>query len=119
MKVSTSKPFKIVYSLYQHEFLGYLFESFAVQLDDHGKLTLQHQNISAQNARDFATAMDTADFALVELMDSLQQETVIKKFFRERSKRGIFLKRYIRARSRKMPYRGKFMSILRGKEAVF
>jgi SNF2 family DNA or RNA helicase len=86
MKVSTSKPFKIVYSLYQHEFLGYLFESFAVQLDDHGKLTLQHQNISAQNARDFATAMDTADFALVELMDSLQQETVIKKFFRGKIK---------------------------------
>ncbi len=57
MKVSTSKPFQIIYSLFEHEYLGYLLESFVVQLDDKGKLTLQHQNISAQNAGEFAKGL--------------------------------------------------------------
>ena len=39
MKVSTSNPFQKIYSLFEHEYLGYLLESFVVQLDDKGKLT--------------------------------------------------------------------------------
>ena len=65
MKVSTSNPFQIVYSLFEHEYLGYLFESFVVQLDDNGRLTLQHQNISAQNASDFAKGLDDTDYKLI------------------------------------------------------
>ncbi len=80
MEVSTSKPFRIIYSLFEHEFLGYLFESFAVQLDAKGNLTLVHQNISSQNAAEFAKNMDETDFELVRLMDSIQQNDVIKKF---------------------------------------
>ncbi len=80
MEVSTSKPFRIIYSLFEHEFLGYLFESFAVQLDNKGSLSLIHQNISAQNAFEFSKNMDAADFELIRLMDSMQQDAVIRKF---------------------------------------
>ncbi|QSE98570.1 DEAD/DEAH box helicase [Fulvivirga lutea] len=80
MKVSASLPFQIVYSLYQHEYLGYLFESFVIHLDDKGKLTLQHQNISAKNADEFAKGLDDTDYELIELMDSMQQDAVVKKF---------------------------------------
>ncbi|MEQ8926814.1 MAG: hypothetical protein RLO81_13425 [Fulvivirga sp.] len=80
MKVSASLPFQIVYSLYQHEYLGYLFESFVIHLDDKGKLTLQHQNISSKNADEFAKGLDDTDYELIELMDSMQQDAVVKKF---------------------------------------
>lgn len=80
MKVSTSKPFRIIYSLFEHEFLGYLFESFAVQLDAKNNLSLIHQNISSHNASEFAKYMDEADFELIKLMDSMQQDAVIRKF---------------------------------------
>lgn len=80
MKVSASLPFQIVYSLYQHEYLGYLFESFVIHLDDKGKLTLQHQNISAKNAKEFEKGLDETDYHLIELMDSMQQDAVVKKF---------------------------------------
>ncbi len=80
MKVSASKPFRIIYSLFEHEFLGYLFESFAVQLDKKENLSLRHQNISAQNAADFSNNMDEADHTLIKLMDSMQQDIIIRKF---------------------------------------
>ncbi len=95
MKVSASQPFQIIYSLYQHEYLGYQFESFVVHLDDKGKLTLQHQNISAKNAPEFANGLDNTDYELIDLMDSMQQDAVAKHFNKKGMKsEDFFLKVY-------------------------
>lgn len=80
MKVSTSAPFQIIYSLFEHEYLGYLFESFVIQLDQYGKLTFKHQNISYKNADEFASGLDEIDFKLIKLCDSIQQDAIVKKF---------------------------------------
>lgn len=80
MKVSAAQPFQIIYSLYQHEYLGYVFESFIVHLDEKGKLTYQHQSISSKNAREFTKGLDSRDFELIELMDSMGQDAVLKHF---------------------------------------
>lgn len=86
MKVSASQPFQIVYSLYQHEYLGFIFESYIVHLDDKGKLTYQHQNISIKNAREFSKGLDDRDFELIELMDSIHQDVIVKKFYNKQVK---------------------------------
>ncbi len=80
MKVSAVQPFQIIYSLYQHEYLGYVFESFIIHLDEKGKLTYQHQSISSKNAREFTKGLDARDFDLIELMDSMNQDAVLKHF---------------------------------------
>ncbi|MEK6781097.1 MAG: DEAD/DEAH box helicase [Bacteroidota bacterium] len=80
MKVSAAQPFQIIYSLYQHEYLGYIFESYIVHLDEKGKLTYQHQNISSKNAREFAKGLDSRDYELIDLMDKMNQDMVLKKF---------------------------------------
>lgn len=80
MKVSTSKPFQIVYSIYQHEFLGYLIESFVIQKDKNGKLTLQNQNISSANAHEFKSGLDEFDFKIIKIIDSIQQAAIVRKF---------------------------------------
>lgn len=80
MKVSTSRPFQIIYSIFQHEFLGYLIESFVVQKDQNGKLTLQNQNISSANAAEFSFGLDNNDYKLIGLIDSIQQEVILRKF---------------------------------------
>ena len=85
MKVSTKDSFQVVYSLYNHEYLGYTFESFIVKLDELGRLTLQHQNISSLNAKEFSSGLDETDFELIGLMDKMHQERVVHKF----SKNGI------------------------------
>jgi SNF2 family DNA or RNA helicase len=80
LKVSTTNPFQIIYSLFEHEYLGYLFESFVIQLDQYGKLTFKHQNISNKNAQEFADGLDETDFKLIKLCDSIQQDAIVKKF---------------------------------------
>jgi SNF2 family DNA or RNA helicase len=80
MTVSPLEPFQIVYSMYEHEYLGYLFEPFVVQLNAKGELTLQVQNIWSRNAKEFSSGLDEADFQLIKWMDAIQQEVVAKKF---------------------------------------
>src|SRR5512147_1834799 len=90
MKVSANQPFQLIYSLYQHEYLGYIFESFIVRLDEKGKLTYQHQNISSKNAREFSKGLDPRDYELIELMDRMNQDVVLKVFSSKIMKPGEF-----------------------------
>jgi superfamily II DNA or RNA helicase len=80
MNISPQKPFQVVYALFQHQYLGYLFESFVVELTEQGELSLKHQNISSLNANEFAEGLDDTDFKLIHLMDSIQQDAIIRHF---------------------------------------
>ncbi|QJW91213.1 DEAD/DEAH box helicase [Spirosoma taeanense] len=80
MKVSPSEPFQIVYSLLEHEFLGYLIEAFVIQRNGRGELTLLNQTLSSQNVGEFAQELDERDFELVRLIDCIQQDVIVKKF---------------------------------------
>ncbi|HNR74795.1 MAG TPA: ATP-dependent helicase, partial [Cyclobacteriaceae bacterium] len=93
MKVSAAQPFQIIYSLYQHEYLGFIFESFIVHLDEKGKLTYQHQNISHKNAREFSKGLDARDFELIEMMDGMSQDAVLKHFSKKVMKPDEFFSR--------------------------
>ena len=95
MNVSPDKPFQLVYSLFDHEYLGYLFESFVVQLDDKGNLTYSNQNISSLNAKEFDAGLDENDYELIKTMDSMQQKAVLKHFQKKKGKPDeFFLKTY-------------------------
>ncbi|MEP4532284.1 MAG: DEAD/DEAH box helicase [Cyclobacteriaceae bacterium] len=95
MKVSPDQPFQIIYSLYDHEYLGILFESYVVQLDEKERLTYSHQNISALNAEEFDSGLDENDYELIKLMDQIQQTAVVNKFQKKKMKPGeFFLKTY-------------------------
>ncbi len=95
MKVYTTQPFQVIYSLFEHEYLGYLFESFVVQVNSRGQLTLQHQNISSKNADEFSSRLDANDFKLIQLIDQIQQDAVLKRFAAKKiSPADFFLKVY-------------------------
>jgi superfamily II DNA or RNA helicase len=95
MKVSPAAPFQLVYSLLEHEFLGYLIEAFVVQQNSRGELTLQNQTLSTQNMSEFASGLDERDFELVRLIDNIQQDTILKKFnTRKLPSVDFFLKMY-------------------------
>jgi SNF2 family DNA or RNA helicase len=93
MKVSSEKPFEIVYALFIHEYFGILFESFVVQLDEKGRLSYANQNISYKNARDFASGLDDQDYELIKLMDDMQHEAIVKKFNTKNLKPKEFLRK--------------------------
>lgn len=95
MRVSSSQPYRLIYSLFEHEYLGFLLESFVVQLNEVGELSYLHQNISAKNMGEFSSVMDEKDFKLIELMDSIQQDVVAHKFQNKHLKPDeFFLKTY-------------------------
>lgn len=95
VKISTNKPYKLIYSLYQHEYLGYLIDSFIIQLDDKGRLSFLNQRISSKNAKEFSDQLDDKDFELIQIMDSIQQEAIIRKFYKKKIKpEDFFLKIY-------------------------
>ena len=100
MEVSASQPFEIIYSLYEHEYLGYSFESFVVHKDHNDRLTLQHQNISSKNAPEFSRGLNDNDYELIRIMDSMQQESVVKHFSPKKIKpRDFFLKTFSNPKS--------------------
>jgi SNF2 family DNA or RNA helicase len=80
MIVSPTEPFKIVYSLYEHEYLGFLVESFAAQLNAREQVTYKTQNISIKNISDFETGLEDGDQELIKLTDAIQQDVILKKF---------------------------------------
>ena len=90
MKVNPEQPFQLIYSLYQHEYLGFLFESYVVQLNENGKLTFTHQNISSKNAEEFARELDQNDYTLIKTMDAMQQEVILNHFTKKRMKPSEF-----------------------------
>ena len=95
MKVSTTQPFGAIYALFLHEYLGYLVEAFVVQINSKKQLTLQYQNISSKNALEFTANLDKTDFELVALIDSIQPEAIIKKFYNKKiTPTDFFLKIY-------------------------
>ncbi|MFN4145908.1 MAG: DEAD/DEAH box helicase [Runella sp.] len=80
MKVAANQPFMIAYSVFQHEYLGYLLGAFAVQLNAKGEPTLRHQIVSTQNVAEFGHGLDETDFELVKAIEAIQQDTILKKF---------------------------------------
>ena len=126
MKVSTSKSFKLVYSLFEHEYLGYLFESYVIQLDHKERLTFLHQNISAKNAREFGEGLESDDYELIRLMDAMQQDKIIQKFYKRKIKaQEFFLKIYDPRKGNKLiqeeianyleTKRSKILALMKGK----
>ncbi len=80
MLVSPNEPFKLVFSLYQHEFLGYLLEPFVVKLTQKGDFSFQSQNIAGTNVKDFKAGLTREQIRLVELTSKIQQDALFRKF---------------------------------------
>ena len=78
--VDPSLPFKIVYSIYHHEYLGFLIAPHAVQVLPDGQLSFVHQPIYPDNATHFQSEMDENDPELIQVAAEISPNTVVKKF---------------------------------------
>lgn len=85
MKVSEKEPFKVVYSIYHHEHFGVLFESYVVALDANGGFSLKYQNISSKNVYEFSLGLSVKDFELVKLIEKMEQDNIIDKFYKRKN----------------------------------
>ncbi|QEC51675.1 helicase-like protein [Anseongella ginsenosidimutans] len=90
LRVSSVKPCKIVYSLFEHEYLGYLFEPHIVQLNESGEFSLVHQRLFSHTASEFDQYLDDKDLKIIRLLDQCEQEHIIKKYFKKAIRPSVF-----------------------------
>jgi len=83
LRVDSSKPCKIVYSLCKHEYLGYLIEPHIVQLNPQGDFSLTYQRLFSHTAQEFIKHLSEADIKIIKILDETEQDHVIKKYHKK------------------------------------
>ncbi|WP_158798691.1 DEAD/DEAH box helicase [Pedobacter sp. L105] len=83
LRVDSSKPCKIVYSLCKHEYLGYLIEPHIVQLNPQGDFSLTYQRIFSHTAKEFSKHLTETDIKIIKILDETEQDHVIKKYHKK------------------------------------
>ncbi|CAM4095902.1 Helicase conserved C-terminal domain-containing protein [Pedobacter westerhofensis] len=83
LRVDSSKPCKIVYSLCKHEYLGYLIEPHIVQLNPQGDFSLTYQRLFSHTAKEFTKHLSESDLRVIKILDETEQDHVIKKFHKK------------------------------------
>ncbi|MES2417440.1 MAG: SNF2-related protein [Bacteroidota bacterium] len=83
LRVDSSKPCKIVYSLCKHEFLGYLIEPHIVLLNPQGDFSLTYQRLFTHTAKEFTRHLTEIDFKLIKILDETEQDFIIKKYYKK------------------------------------
>jgi SNF2 family DNA or RNA helicase len=78
--VDPALGFKTVFSLYHHEYLGYLVSSHFVELLPGGDLSLVFQSAIHGNLAAFKHALSAEETELIALLDEITPKFIIKKF---------------------------------------
>jgi len=84
MQQSKSFPvYKIVYSICEHPYLGYLIEPHMVKLNPNGTYSLRYQRIFSNTVDAYAAELDEVDYKLIRLLDDIEQTNLIKKYYKK------------------------------------
>jgi superfamily II DNA or RNA helicase len=83
LRVDSSKPCKIVYSICKHDFLGFLIEPHVVQLNPDGGFSLTYQRIFSTTAEEFSSLLDETDYKLIKLLEETEQGHIIKRYHKK------------------------------------
>lgn len=78
--VDPSIPFRVLYSAYHHEYLGYLISAHYVQLLPNGSLSLVHQHAYPENIPTFQRELDDNDEYLIRALDEITPKRIVKQF---------------------------------------
>lgn len=76
-------PFRLIYSLGEHPYLGYLLEPHMVWLNANGSLSLSYKRVFSNTVEEFAAALDEQDYKIIKLLDEIEQTQVIKRFHKK------------------------------------
>lgn len=86
MQIDQAQSHKLVYSLYNHEYLGLLISPYIVQLNDAGNFTYTNKKLNSLTSKEFDYLLDSTDVELIKLMEECDQQAIIRK---HASKKGM------------------------------
>jgi len=82
-QIDTKLPYKLIYSLGKHPYLGFLIEPHIVQLNTNGSLSLSYKRVFSNTVEEFKSALDAVDCQIIELLDQIEQTHIIKRFHKK------------------------------------
>lgn len=80
--------------MFQHEYLGFLFESHIVQLNPLGDFSLTYNKIFSHTAKEFDAYLDETDYKIIKLLEECEQEHIIRKFYKKPERPAIFFPKF-------------------------
>jgi hypothetical protein len=83
LRVDSTKPCQIIYSLARHEYLSYVIEPHIVQLNPNGEFSLTYQRLFSNTASEFANCLNESDFKLIKVLEDIEQGNIIKKYYKK------------------------------------
>lgn len=81
MLVVNTQPFDLVYTLINHQYLGYILEPHVVQINSKGNFTLTHQRIFSKTSEYFSKKITEQDLAIIKILDELDDDYIFRKFY--------------------------------------
>ncbi|WP_293914341.1 MULTISPECIES: DEAD/DEAH box helicase [unclassified Sphingobacterium] len=75
--------YKLVYSLGEHPYLGFLIEPHIVFLNANGSYSLKYKRVFSNTVDEFADKLDETDYKLIKLLDETEQTHVIKRYHKK------------------------------------
>lgn len=87
MIVVNTKPFALVYSLVNHNYLGYIIEPHIIQLNGLGNFTLTHQRIFSKTSEYFSKKIHPVDLEIIKILDEVDDDYIFRKFNTETKKK--------------------------------
>lgn len=82
-KTKDKLAYKLVYSLGEHPYLGYLIEPHIVFLNANGSYSLKYKRVFSNTSDEFEDALDDTDHKLIKLLDETEQTHVIKRYHKK------------------------------------
>lgn len=78
--VDAAIPFRVIYSIYHHEYLGLLLSAHYVQLLPSGMLSLVHQGAHPPTLPQFSEGLGEHDADLIKELEEIRPKALVKKF---------------------------------------
>ncbi|QQL49406.1 DEAD/DEAH box helicase [Mucilaginibacter ginkgonis] len=83
LRVDSTKPCKLIYSIARHDYLSYVIEPHIVQLNPNGEFSLTHQRLFTNTAEEFKHCLDEADMKLIGMLEDIEQGNIIKRYYKK------------------------------------
>lgn len=100
--IDSKEPFRAVYSIYRHEYLGCLLSAHVVEELPNGRLSLYHQGLYPKNFSQFAHKLDERDKKLVSLLFDLTENEIIRRFSKKAKNTAEFYLKYFSPEIKKL-----------------
>ncbi len=83
LRVDSTKPCQLIYSVARHEYLSYLIEPHVVQLNPNGEFSFTHQRLFSNTAQEFSSFLDDTDLKLIKILEDIEQGNLIKRYHKK------------------------------------